>query len=843
MGRVRASVRVATLLAAGAVASPALAADCDPMQTPATFRGTVPTPEFILGSPIGSREVTTEESDRYVTSVDASSVRVVSGVMGRSVRGKPLRYAIVGNPANVTTRGLNRIRAAMYRLQDPRTPLAEVRRLARTTPAILWIAANVHGDEESGTEASLRVLHELADRSDCTAAQVLDNAIVVLQPVQNPDGRDADTRRNAYGFDLNRDWFARTQPETDAKVELLRRFPPQVFVDAHEMGTPTYFFPPNADPVYHDISSQAVNWINKLYGPALIREFQRQRIPFFNRARYDLFYMGYGDTVPSAGFGAAGMTFEKNNRDPMPQRAYEQYVTQWVTLATAAKNRVRILQDWHAQWVQAERQGRQGRLEPNELIDTEATIVRQVPNERVRHYFIRTNVPGKAREVQELVRRLQRMDVRVYRLTEPLRVRDFKPYGRSRRVAVLPAGTMWVPMAQRQKHWIQAMLNEDTYVPFEYFYDATGWSQPLLLNLSGGRSGLTLAPSAREVRQQGRPTREAIPRDEPRIGVLQLSSNTAGVESFGWLRFMLDRQWRVPYKTVANADILAGGLGQLDVLVAPGGSVAQANAELGPVGRAAIEAWVRAGGRFIGWGGGAALGAQSGVTTATLATPTAELPGSLFRVRMNTRSQLARNVGAENWAFLEETSTLLLRASNPAHVAAAYPPAGHRDFFVSGYAKGAEEFGSTAAIVDEPTGSGRVVLFGFEPNFRAFTQGTQRVLWNALFARSTGSGGGSGPAPGSANRPPATARAAAAARRVSTGEGAILVTVPAARANAARAALTRYGARFAVRRIDGRTTFRVANPRGLTADQHPWVRLLAGDLRARGVSGATIVTP
>ena len=40
----------------------------------------------------------------------------------------------------------------------------------------------------------------------------------MIIPTQNPDGREADTRRNVYGFDLNRDWFARTQAETDGKL-------------------------------------------------------------------------------------------------------------------------------------------------------------------------------------------------------------------------------------------------------------------------------------------------------------------------------------------------------------------------------------------------------------------------------------------------------------------------------------------------------------------------------------------------------------------------------------------------------------------------------------------------
>jgi hypothetical protein len=77
------------------------------------------------------------------------------------------------------------------------------------------------------------------------------------------------------------------------------RYPPVVFIDAHEMGnTAGYFFPPNADPIYHEISSEAIGWINGLYGPAMQRTFDARGIPYFNFASYDLFYMGYGDTSP-----------------------------------------------------------------------------------------------------------------------------------------------------------------------------------------------------------------------------------------------------------------------------------------------------------------------------------------------------------------------------------------------------------------------------------------------------------------------------------------------------------------------------------------------------------------
>ncbi len=64
------------------------------------------------------------------------------------------------------------------------------------------------------------------------------------------------------------------------------------------MGADDFFFPPNADPIYHEITDESIDWINNIYGASLAAEFNRQGIPFFNRDIYDLFYMGYGDTVP-----------------------------------------------------------------------------------------------------------------------------------------------------------------------------------------------------------------------------------------------------------------------------------------------------------------------------------------------------------------------------------------------------------------------------------------------------------------------------------------------------------------------------------------------------------------
>ena len=318
-------------------------APCDPMQTPPSFRGEVPSAEQVLGFALGSREVTAAESDAYVDAVDAASARVVSGTLGTTWQGRPIRYTLVGTPENLTPEGLAGIQQAARTLRDPATSDQQAAGIARRAPAILWLMGNVHGDEESPTDAELRVLYELADRDDCAARQILDNALVGFIPVQNPDGREADTRQNSYGFDMNRDWFARTQPETDSKVELVKQYPPVLFIDDHEMGTNTFFFPPNADPVYHEVTDQVVEWINGIYGAAMQAEFKRQKIPYFNGRTYDFFGVYYGDTVPSNGFQAAGMTFEKYGGDPIAVRTHEQYVAQWTSISNAALQKERIL--------------------------------------------------------------------------------------------------------------------------------------------------------------------------------------------------------------------------------------------------------------------------------------------------------------------------------------------------------------------------------------------------------------------------------------------------------------------------------------------------------------------
>ena len=229
---------------------------------------------------------------------------------------------------------------------------------------------------------------------------------------------------------MNRDWFARTQVETDTKLELLRRYPGMLYVDAHEMGANHYFFPPTADPTYHEITSQSMEWQDFLYGDALAAEFKRQHISVLHEQGVRLLRHGLrrhrpGDRVQR---GRDDLREgELRSHRPADVRALRHALGLALPGRAQPRGHPPRLALRLGRGVPAGTR-RRARAERGERRGN--TVQLPVPNEKVRHYFLRADDPAKAAEVQMLVRRLQRMDVEVYRLTAPLTVPDFKPYGR-----------------------------------------------------------------------------------------------------------------------------------------------------------------------------------------------------------------------------------------------------------------------------------------------------------------------------------------------------------------------------------------------------------------------------
>ncbi|GIF12882.1 M14 family zinc carboxypeptidase [Actinoplanes teichomyceticus] len=909
---------MAVVLAAALAAVPAgVPASATPRSAPCGsdpggHLATVPSPEEYLGFPLGAgqqRVVTNDEIRGYLSAVDRASDRVVTGTMGASVRGRPLPYAVVSGRGQVEPGTLDRIAAQIRGLRDPRRlgPGA-ARRIAAERPAIVWIAGNVHGGETSGADAALKTLYELAAGRSCAARRRADNLITVIVPTQNPDGREALRRQNEYGFDLNRDWFARTQPETDHKIELLRRLPPQVFVDAHEMGGQRYFFPPNADPIHHEIADQPVDWINRIgeankagfgyHGPctdAVTTEC------YFNYEYYDLFYMGYGDTVPAAGFGAAGMTYEKGGASAVQDRVQQQFHTQWATLGWAAAHKREVLDGYYRIWVDALAEGRAGTLEPNEVVQPTNTVQFPVPDLRIRSYFL---MPGRQlADVRRLVERLRRMDVEVYRVTEPVEVPHARIFGgRGATGLTVPAGAYWIPMEQPQKHWIQAVMGEDPYVPFPYFYDVSSWSNPLLAGIDTVYTGDPVRPRAEPVRRiEGGRTRPApaggsytyradsaaaaqltfrllgrgvpvtrepstdlvriparaltpaadrlagslgvtltagrrpaggTPIARPDVGLFAGAGISTTSGSYGEARYVLGRQWGLDLTPVTSADIndnTPAFTGRTVLLVPDGGD---ATGGLTATGQANLRNWIARGHTYIGLRNqGTRMARAAGLTSTTEKPKPADylVIGSHLRVDVDAGGPVALGRPAEDFQFNND-DPILTPSTTGANVVTY--PAGDT-FWHNGYTVAADTLKGTSAVVDEPIGAGRAVLFAFNPLFRAYHDSGRQLVANALLAPA----GPRSPLSLSPGVDPARARAAAQPAPANLGGQWRPARIQVATADLARTQhlVSRYTDTATVEVAGDSAYLTIPNPDGRQFDEHPFLRDLVGQLRSAGI--------
>ncbi len=302
-----------------------------------TYDSAIPTLAQVTGHAWGTEISAHADVEKYILALQqAAPDRVKVVPFGESWQGRKLYYVVVAKPA--TMEKLPAVQSGMQRLADPRgLSEAEGERLLRDLPAVGWLANCVHGDEPSGTDAALYVLyHLLAATNDDVVTKVLDECVVLIDPLQNPDGRDRfvfytrgargrfpdptpqaaehsqpwpSGRTNHAMFDMNRDWFGMTQPETAARVAAFLAWWPLVYVDLHEMGgNSTYYFPPPAQPINSEITEGQRGWL-KRYGKNNARWFDRFGFDYFTREAYDAFYPGYGDSWPMA-HGSIGMTFE-----------------------------------------------------------------------------------------------------------------------------------------------------------------------------------------------------------------------------------------------------------------------------------------------------------------------------------------------------------------------------------------------------------------------------------------------------------------------------------------------------------------------------------------------------
>ena len=353
----------------------------------ATYDPAIPTLEQVVGHAPQQEITAPDEMVRYFEALAAAApdrARLFS--YGTTWEGRPLVMLAIGGPAQIA--GLDNVKAGLQQLADPRVlSQADIDALIAELPVVVALVAGIHGNEISSGGAALGLAyHLLAATNDPVADAVRREGLVLIDPAQNPDGRarfvsttrqargiapDGDPlsaehdepwpggRVNHYLFDLNRDWFAQTQPETRGRNALLLEFAPHVVVDVHEMGgASTYYFPPNAVPGNPWTTPEQTASLQRL-GAEMAMDMDARGIRYFNRDTYDAFYPGYGVSWPMA-LGAIGMTFEQASaRGLMYERpdgsvltygegVRNHFVTTRATVARSLEDRTQLLREFVA---------------------------------------------------------------------------------------------------------------------------------------------------------------------------------------------------------------------------------------------------------------------------------------------------------------------------------------------------------------------------------------------------------------------------------------------------------------------------------------------------------------
>ncbi|GAC25685.1 secreted protein containing N-terminal Zinc-dependent carboxypeptidase related [Paraglaciecola mesophila KMM 241] len=475
------------------------------------YDSAIPNMQSVLGYSVGERITSHPDMLRFFEALQQAAPKQIKLFeYGETWEGRKLIYAAIGTEQNIAS--LGQFSTDMQALSDPRiTNKSKAKNLMNTLPSSVWLEYSVHGNEISSTDAAMMTAyHLLAGKGDATVDNIMQNSIVFIDPLQNPDGRSrfianyystvgmmhsSDRlsaehnepwprgRANHYLFDMNRDWLAITQPETKGRIAGMNKYRPLVVIDLHEMGgDESYYFAPSAQPVNPHMTQAQIDNIN-LVGRNNAKHFDANGFDYFTREIFDAFYPGYGDSWPTF-YGAAASTYEvASSRGEVYRRmdgkdlSYEDtvlrhFVASISTAETVANNRSKLLKDYYQYQVDAIDAGKSDK------------------KERV---FILPNKRDRAGNFK-LAKLMTEHGVDVYQTTEKVKMcgETYAP-GSYYIDTAQPRGrfvkTTFTQQVDMSKAFIKEQERRRKRKLGDQIYDVTGWSLPLMYNLDVNTCG------------------------------------------------------------------------------------------------------------------------------------------------------------------------------------------------------------------------------------------------------------------------------------------------------------------------------------------------------------------
>ncbi|NND70773.1 MAG: peptidase M14 [Rhodothermales bacterium] len=451
-----------------------------------SYDANISTPDDVIGHRIGNRHTIPSQVVDYFEQIASESDRVVVREHARSHEGRRLVHAVVTSPAN--HENLELIRAANIRLSED--PQSVPDSYFEDGKLVIYLGYSVHGNEASGTEAAVLTLFHLAAARGGDIDSMLDQMVIIVDPMLNPDGRDRFTdwvnrnrgqvhttdsqdrehnepwpggRTNHYFFDLNRDWLPAVHPESQGRLEVFHSWRPQVHTDVHEMGgDATYFFQPGIPSRTHHLTpveNQTLTAEIATYHAKILEEIGSL---YYTGESFDDFYYGKASAYPDAN-GAVGILFEQASSRALESETdrgtlhyaftvRNQFLTSVSTLQASFEMRERLLRFQREYYASASDFSKEIGVD-GYLIDVTHAYARS-------HHFVKL--------------------LKLHRINANTLTRNVTVDGHT----FQQNDALFIPADQGQARLLRSIMETPTAFADSIFYDVSTWNLPFAFNIS-----------------------------------------------------------------------------------------------------------------------------------------------------------------------------------------------------------------------------------------------------------------------------------------------------------------------------------------------------------------------
>jgi hypothetical protein len=747
---------------------------------------TVPAPKDVLGwTPGDDRKLASwSQGLEYFKKLDAASDRVQYQEIGKTTMGAPFVYVTISSPENI--KNLERYKQINARLSDPRlfnSNDAEAKRLIGQGKTVVAITCSIHSTEVGGFLSSMLIAHRLASSNDPDIKKILDNTIVLLVPSLNPDGVDIvnnwyqktlgtkfegtdppELYHKYVGHDDNRDWYAFTQVETQLTVDkILNPWHPQIVHDIHQQGPngSRLFLPPYMEPVEPNVPKQIVEGYTEL-GKFISSELRRD--------------------------GYQGITDNSTYDAWTPSRAYSHYhgavrilsETASARLATPITVRFEQLRpgehydprkeapnfgpiwlggEWHIRNI------------TDYMTAAAFALLRHTANNREawlnRFYSVSKDAvaPPTSGEItgfiiprsdnsQGVIDILTRAGLKVDIASA------FSYLGRT-----YPNGTAVVRAGQPYFGFARAMLQPEIYPDLKDEngnptppYDVTAHTITLL---TGTEAIAAVSPLPRYTLGRAPVPSVISSTVPPQKYALYRSENPSMDE--GWTRWIFEKRKPLAdkgvrgdfqYVSLRNKDIRADTPLPYRAILFPDQNANQIlngyakdvmpDEYVGGLGKEGVDnlkKYVEAGGTLVFMNRSSNFALDQiklpvKDVTQGLARRDFYIPGSILRLELDASTpqgrSIAEGVPQQTIAWFENGPVFELTGNDKSATVIASYPSDPKQVLLSGWLLGAEKIAGKAAIVEFAVGKGKIVLFGFRPQYRGQSLATYPLLFNAM---------------------------------------------------------------------------------------------------------------